>query len=237
MEREKIIIGSFVHVYNRGNRKQEIVRDDKDKWRFLEAIYYLNDEFLGANILREIQGSSLMTVVNKLFSRPVVWPERKPLVKILNYSLLENHYHFFLKEIREGGVSLFMKRFGTSISKYFNAKYRESGRLFQGPYKMKRIDDEMYFKYLSVYIQVKNVFEMYPGGYEKAVSEFDKAYDWAVKYPFCSLADCVSKRNSPIIDKDILGELFDNPEGYKEFTRQCLGRGELSDKLERLMLD
>jgi REP element-mobilizing transposase RayT len=240
MEREKITIGSLVHAYNRGNRKQEIVRDDKDKWRFLETIYYLNDEFLGSNVFREkdLCTTVVHEVVHESFGRPDWWPERKPLVKILSYSLLENHYHLLLKEIRDGGISLFMKRFGTSTSKYFNAKYKESGRLFQGPYKTKRIDDEMYLKYLSVYIQVKNVFEMYPGGgYEKAISEFDKAYDWAIKYSFCSLADYAGKRNSPIIDKDILGELFSNSEKYREFAKQCLARGDLDNRLGKLTID
>ena len=240
MQREKITINSFVHVYNRGNRKQEIVRDNKDKWHFLEILYYLNAEFISANPFYKIQSSlttSLTTVVNKPFIRPDSWPERKPLVKILSFSLLENHYHLFLKEIKDGGISLFMKRFGTSMAKYFNAKYKEDGRLFQCPYKMKRIDEEMYFKYLSVYIQVKNVFEMYPGGYEKAVNEFEKDYDWAIKYPYCSLADYAGERNSPIIDKDVLGELFSNPKEYKEFARQCLEQIDLDNKLGKLTLE
>lgn len=236
MQREKITINSFVHVYNRGNRKQEIVRNNKDKWHFLEVLYYLNDEFISVNPFRKID-ESLTTVVNEPFIRPDSWPERKPLVKILSFSLLENHYHLFLKEIKDGGISLFMKRFGTSMAKYFNAKYKENGRLFQGPYKMKRIDEEMYFKYLSVYIQVKNVFEMYPGGYEKAVNEFEKAYDWAIKYPYCSLADYAGERNSPIIDKDVLGKLFSNPKEYKEFARQCLEEINLYNKLGKLTLE
>lgn len=239
MPREKITIGSFVHIYNRGNRKQEIVRDNKDRWHFLEILYYLNDEFISANPFCKIQ-VSLTSNVNRAkrpFIRPANWPARKPLVKILSFSLLENHYHLFLKEIREGGISLFMKRFGTGMAKYFNTKYQENGSLFQGPYKIKKIDEEMYFKYLSVYVQVKNVFEMYPGGYEKAVREFDKAYDWAVKYPYCSLADYAGERSSAIIDKDVLGELFNNPKEYKEFARQCLEQIDLNNKLGKLTLE
>jgi len=232
MQREKITINSFVHVYNRGNRKQEIVRSNKDKQHFLEILYFLNDEFISANPIR-----LLATVVNEPLKRPEIWPERKPLVKILNFSLSNNHYHLFLKEIRENGISLFMKRFGTSMAKYFNAIHKEEGRLFQGPYRMKRVEEEIYFKYLSVYIQVKNIFEMYPGGYEKAISEFDKAYDWAIKYPYGSLADYVGERNSLIIDKDILGELFSSPKEYKEFARQCLEQINLDDKLGKLTLD
>lgn len=125
-----------------------------------------------------------------------------------------------------------MKRIGTGMGTYFNTKYDEVGRLFQGPYKSKVVEEEIYLQYLSVYIQVKNVFELYPGGYEKAIKEFDKAYEWAIQYPYCSLADYAGNRNSPIVDKDILGELFTSPEKYKEFARQCLARVNLDEKFE-----
>jgi putative transposase len=244
MYREKIPIDSFVHVYNRGNRKQEIIRDSRDKWHFLEILYYFNSDsaFYGGRPFRNIKKIELARTVlasqgRNPFVWPKDWPERNPLVKIMAFCLMPNHFHLFLKEIREDGISTFMKRIGTGMGTYFNTKYNEVGRLFQGPYKSKVIDEETYFGYLSVYIQVKNVFELYPGGYEKAVSEFDKAYDWAVKYPYCSLADFADARNSPLIDKDILGELFNSPEKYKEFARQCLEKMNLDEKLDKLTLE
>jgi len=243
MRREKIIPGSFVHVYNRGNRRQEIVRDSKDKWHFLDILYYFNSDFTsGGRPSRNIQKIQVeRTVLSKTGRNPFVWPlnwpERNSLVKIMAFSLLENHFHLFLKEIKKKGISIFMKRIGTGMGTYFNVKYHEVGRLFQGPYKSKVIVEEAYFKYLSVYIQVKNVFELYPGKYENAVREFDKAYEWAIKYPYCSLADYAGKRNSPIIEKDVLGELFTNPEEYKEFARQCITRMDLEKKLGSLILE
>lgn len=240
MRKEKTTINSFVHVYNRGTRKQLIVRDLKDKWHFLEMLYYFNDEFAAVNPFRDVQ-KLLRLGLNKgsngSFIRPLTWSERKPIVKIMAFSILENHFHLFLKEIQEGGITKFMQRLGTGMATYFNEKYKETGGLFQGPYKSKLVDEEMYFKYLSVYIQVKNVFEMYPGGYEKAVKEFDKAYDWAIEYPYCSFADYAGERKSPIIDKDVLGELFSSPEEYKEFSKQCLTGMDLNNKLGNLKLE
>jgi len=232
MQREKITIDSFVHVYNRGNRKQLIVRDQKDKQHFLEMLYYFNDEFIAINPFRSLLKSNL-----NRFDWPLDWPKRKPLVKIITFSLLENHFHLFLKEIQEGGITKFMRRLGTGMANYFNTKYQEVGSLFQGSYKMKIVDEETYFKYLSVYIQVKNVFEMYPGGLRMAIKDFDKAYEWAIKYPYASLVDYVSEKDSSIIDKDILGELFSNPEEYKKFAKQCLVGMNLSDKLGKLTLE
>ena len=235
MKREKITIGSFAHVYNRGNRKQSIVRDQKDKWHFLEILYYFNDEFMAINPFRNLH--RLRLDLNTSFNRPLDWPERKPLVKIIAFSLLENHFHLLLEEIKEGGVTKFMRRLGTGMASYFNAKYQEVGSLFQVSYRVKIIDEEIYFKYLSVYIQVKNVFEMYPGGLKGAIEDFDKAYEWAIQYSYCSLADYAGKRNSPLIDKDVLGELFSRPEEYKEFAKQCLIGMNLDDKLGKLTLE
>lgn len=236
MKRDKITIDSFVHVYNRGNRKQPIVRDAKDRWHFLEMLYYFNDEFTAINPFRNLN-RRLKLDFNQSFNWPLDWPERKPLVKILVFTLSENHFHLFLKEIQEGGITKFMRRLGTGMANYFNTKYQEVGSLFQGSYKLKIIDEEIYFKYLSVYIQVKNVFEMYPEGLQKALENFDKAYEWAVQYPYCSLADYAGKRNSPLIDKDVLGELFSSPEEYKEFSKQCLIRMNLDDKLGTLIFE
>ena len=93
----------------------------------------------------------------------------------------------------------------------------------------------MYFRDLSVYIQVKNPFERYPGGLRKAIREFDKAYEWAIRDPYNSLADYAGKRNSPIIDKDILGKLFESPKEYKEFARDAMLARDLESELQGLV--
>ena len=70
---------------------------------------------------------------------------------------------------------------------------------------------------------VKNPFELYPGGYTAALQNFDQAWDWAVnEYPFSSLADYVTARRSPIVDRELLGELFATPEGFKNNAHEFL---------------
>ena len=238
MRKEDFTVGSFVHVCNRGNRKQPIVKDQKDKWHFLEMLYYFNNSFGINNPFRTV--GRLRFNLNRAkepFPWPKDWLPRQPIVKILAFCLMENHFHLLLKEIQEGGISLFMKKLGNGMTGYFNKKYQEVGSLFQGSYKAKRIETDVYLEYLSVYIQVKNPFENYPGGLQEAVKHFDKAYAWATKDPYCSLADYAGLRNSPIIDKDLLGEIFPDPKEYKEFARQCLVREDLEGRLGNLTLE
>jgi len=218
MRKEPFDVGSFIHIYNRGNRKQPIVRDTKDRLRFILMLRYFNDEYSPPYIFRAWQKSDFY----KQLAWPTEWPSHKPIVKIPAFSLLENHFHLLLKEIREGGTTMFMRKIGTGMTNYFNAKYKEVGRLFQGAYKAKTIKEDLYLQYVSVYIQVKNIFEFYPGGVKKALNEFDKAFKFSVEYPYGSLESYATTKVSPLIDKDILEELFPTPKSYKRFTRDSL---------------
>ena len=226
MRIEPFTIEDYVHVYNRGNRKAEIVRDEKDKWRFMQALRFFNDSHSSVNLLRQISllKSNFNRQMESVFDTgwPRNWPEKDPLVKIICYSLIPNHFHLLLKEIREGGISKFMQKLGTGYTNYFNLKYQEVGRVFQGSYKGRTIKDQLYLEYLSVYIQVINVLELFPGGLKKALENIDEALKFTEKYPFSSYQDFIGLRKSLIIDKDILGERFPTTEDYKKFVRDVI---------------
>ncbi len=115
-----------------------------------------------------------------------------------------------------------MKKLGNSMTGHFNLKYKEVGSLFQGSYKSKTITEDTYLRYLASYIMVKNPFELYPGGLQAAIGEFDKAFEWAMQYSFSSLPDFMGTRDLQIIDKDILADLFPTSNEFKEFSRDCL---------------
>ncbi len=225
-----------MHVYNRGNRKEPIVLDSKDRWRFLQMLRYFNDEYSPPNVfrtLRELWKSDFY----KRLDWPVGWPEHRPLVKILVFALMENHFHLLLREIHKGGITMFMRKLGTGMTNYFNTKYEETGRLFQGAYKAKIVDEAKYLDYVSVYIQVKNPFELYPGGLERALQEFNKGFEWAIRYPYCSLADYAAGRNSPIIDKDLFVGTSSDPNEYREFAKDCMLHMNLDERLAKLKFD
>lgn len=81
------------------------------------------------------------------------------------------------------------------------------------------------------------MFELYPDGLRKAMEKFDSAFEWAIRYPYCSLADYADRRNSPIVDKDLLGKLFPDPKDYKEFSRECMLGMNLDAKLGSLTIE
>ena len=209
-----------MHVLKRGARGMDIVRNESDKWRFLRTLFFMNDEHVDFN----------WTVVTRgrgLFHRPTDWPERKPLVNILCYTLMPNHIHLLLKEIRKGGTSLFMKKISQSMTEHANRKYKEKGSLFQGAYKSKTIQTNEYLRHLAVYIMVKNVFELYPkNGLAGAQKNFEDAWKWATTYPFSSFGDYAGARtNPPIITKEIFEEILNTPQKFKSFSRDVILAG------------
>ena len=234
MRKEPFEQGDYVHVYARGHRKENIVRDARDRWHFLQTIYYFNNINSMANPFRELR-ELLKLNFNKRLAWPSTWPPQQPIVKILAFSLVENHYHLQLKEEKEGGVTTFMRRVNTSIAKYFNTKYKEEGRLFQGSFGARKVRNDEDLAYLSVYIQVKNILELYPGGLVAAKKNFNHAFQWAVEYPYGSLGDYAGTRNSPIIDKEVLGKIFPTKEGYLKFAKECFLGMNLKNKLGGLV--
>ena len=84
MRKESFGVGDIVHVFNRGNRKQEIVRDDVDRWRFLQTLFYFNDKFSPENPFRTLS-ELLKSDFNKegVLVWPSEWPERDRLVDII----------------------------------------------------------------------------------------------------------------------------------------------------------
>ena len=70
---------------------------------------------------------------------------------------------------------------------------------------------------------VKNVFELYPGGYDRAVRGFDSAWKWGVeKYAFSGLQEVVHSRKPSITDIDLFYDFFKSPADFKSCSRDMI---------------
>lgn len=220
--------GPYLHIVKRGTRGLPIVRDESDRFRFLLMLTHFNDHFSSLNWYRDLQDEGLQNSLE----RPLRWPERKPLVEIAAFALVENHFHLLLRGLVERGVSRFMQRIGIGMAKRYNERYRESGSLFQSGYRSKVVDEDGYFRYVSTYIQIKNAFDAHPKGYLSAHDHFDEAYDWARSYPYASLSDYDGVFERPIIDRTFLSSLY-TPDEYREFARDViLGRHPIDEEIQ-----
>lgn len=193
-----------------------IVRSARDKEHFVRSLFILNDRYQNTSWIRD-------TALLSPFERPAAWPDRKPLCHVLAWTLMGNHFHLLLQEISDGGIAKFMQRLCGSMTLSFNKKYEGRGTIFQSGYKGVIIESDAHLQYVTFYIVVKNVLELYPGGLAAAAKNFDHAWQWALQYPFSSLPVQALRKNSPICNDDekILAELCRNPRSFKASAKEA----------------
>ncbi|MBI5816846.1 MAG: transposase [Candidatus Yonathbacteria bacterium] len=109
-------IQEFYHLYNRGNEKRTIFLEQKDYQRFTRLLFLCNN-------VNAVSVKDTMEI-------PLTRIDRgDTLVDIGAYCLMPNHFHLLVREKREGGISLFVKKLATGYSMYFNKKNDRIGKL------------------------------------------------------------------------------------------------------------
>lgn len=128
------------------------------------------------------------------------------LVSFTAYNLVENHFHFKLKQLSDYGISKFMHKLGTGYTIYFNKKYDRSGSLFENVFKATHIDSESYLIWLSGYIH-NNTKK-----HDIAENE-DWIWSSYSQYLYNNSGEHLVR-----VDKDIVLSNFDNIKSYKNFV-------------------
>lgn len=216
--------GELYHIYNRGNAKQDIFHNDRDRYRFLQAMYLSNNRnsSVGVSELeRKIKGYTLVDIKEYFIRNKVGFD---PFVKIYIDCLMPNHYHFLIEEVKEGGVVNFMQRLGNSYAKYFSIKNDRPGSLFQGRFKAVHIEDDDQLKYLLAYINIINPAQLVePELKENGIRDFDRVLKFVNNYNWSTHQEFMGRRESLLIDKDnILWKMFATPGEYFEFVKNIM---------------
>ncbi|PIU75289.1 MAG: hypothetical protein COS76_01590 [Candidatus Portnoybacteria bacterium CG06_land_8_20_14_3_00_39_12] len=221
MRKVRFIPGKFYHIYNRGVDKRNVFMEEADMWRCLQGLCLFNDNRNASNILWQIEKNKGRISLG-ILKDYIIKEGRDPIVRILAYCLMPNHYHLLVEELQEGGISKFMHKFG-GYTFYFNKKYQRSGSLFEGPFKAVLVENEIQLQYLLIYINVINPGQLVePKLKEEGIRDIETVIKAADEYLFGTHQEYSGKRGSIIIDKGVLGEMFPTPENYRNFVKQVL---------------
>lgn len=228
----KFSIGKIYHVFNRGVEKRDIFLSDGDRWRFLQGMYLFNDESTSTNLLYRLEqekGKMHFGILRDYMKKEGI--ERKPLVRIIADCLKPNHFHLLLQEIQKNGISRFMQKFGTGYTGYFNKKYERVGALFQGVFKSVEIQKDTQLYYILAYINVINPGQELEPELKSVAQDPEEILRFVEQYPWSTHLEYLGKRDSIIVDKGIVGELFPTPKNYLNFV------GDIIRGKQRLGLD
>ncbi|MBI5138302.1 MAG: transposase [Candidatus Vogelbacteria bacterium] len=197
---EYIVEDEYYHVYNRGTDHRAIVQDKYDSDRFIDSLIAFNS----VEPIQSIYWNEYER--NKMGFEKQGNVNQKKLVEIICYCLNPNHYHLILKPISKNGISEFMKRIA-GYSRYFNERYKRSGSLFQGKYKVKHLDSNDYLLHASAYVNINfKVHDIH----EPALKLVRSSYD---QYFSDSTGICVT---------DIILDQFSNTAEYIKFCNDSL---------------
>ncbi|MGB0887631.1 MAG: transposase [Vicingaceae bacterium] len=136
--------GKFYHIYNRGNNKENLFKEDLNYTFFLKQY----DKYLSG---------AVDTYAYCLMPNHFHFLRVKELdEKTFEVSKTSNVSRLQLPPVIKG-----FKNFFTSYSKAINKKYKRTGSLFQYKFKRKEITSEEYLKNLVVYIHQNSVSDRF----------------------------------------------------------------------------
>ena len=212
--RAPLSVGEWYHCYNRGFEKSKTYRSSRDYHRFLLLMYLSNGEV--PVHIREKQGWNLYeTLQDSTLERG------RPLVEIGAYTLMGNHFHLILKEIRDGGIALFMQKLCTGYTMYFNKKYERTGALFGGTFKSKHLYDDLYLKKAVSYVFL-NPLELFEPRWKDGLGNLAALERRLQEYPYTSLRDFFNnERPEKIIVGNSLDALYDRKPAAKELLAEA----------------
>lgn len=211
--------GEYYHIYNRGNSKQIIFLDDKDRERFLKLLYLCNSK----------QGIDFYNDITKRKIDAWDFEKGESIVDIGAWVLMPNHFHLYItpkttqKEARlpsasRNTITDFMHRVLTAYAKYFNAKHKRTGSLFEGKFKSVHISKDNQAKYLFSYIHL-NPIKLIDAKWKERVTKnkkevvnFLNSYKWSSYFDYLEF----NRQENKIIDRIDFLNYFETKHDFQE---------------------
>lgn len=204
MPYRKVILATeeVYHILNRGVAKEPIFIENRDYLRALDLFNYYRFEKPGLRFSHYIRLPQ--DLKDKFWNN--LQKNSQPLVDIISFCLMPNHFHLLLEQLKENGISKFLANFQNSYARFVNTKYKRVGPLFQSIFKAVRIEDNNQFLHTNRYIHLNP--------YSSCLVNIDKLSE----YPWSSFTDYLGIRQSLFVNPKPILSQFKNIEAYKKFV-------------------
>ncbi|MGB9743401.1 MAG: transposase [Minisyncoccales bacterium] len=231
--RKQIFVNNEIyHIVTRRIGNELLFKDTDDYYRGIFSIYEFNnikpvEIWLRRKFRAKIKakGDPLSQIDN-----------RDPLVEVLLFCLMPNHIHFLLRQLKDGGITKYMNKFGAGYPAYFKRKYnlrdvKDKGYFFQGRFMSVHIKTEEQLKTIFVYIHTNPISLIEPNWKETGIQNPDKAIDFLENYKWSSYLDYLGKKNFPSVTKrDFILEIIGGAQGARAHIENWIRyKGEIKE--------
>jgi len=228
VKRPQLINGEIYHIVIRAVEGSKLFRDKKDYWRMIHDLFEFNDENPVLSVFRHSVNKP-RTVLGTFIERR----KRKLLVEILAFCLIPNHVHLLVRQVKDGGISKLMRKIGAGYGIYYNNKYKRSGHIFQGKYRLVHIKTQEQLKTVFVYIHTNPVSLIVPNWKEEGIKikDLKKIIKFLENYKWSSYSDYLGKKNYPsLTNREFLTKIMGGIENCQAFVNGWLQfKKELAD--------
>jgi len=200
----------YYHIYNRGVEKRPIFKDGRDYRRFIKTIKYY--QFAGPKPkLSKFLNSSIFKV-----------DLNEKIVEIVCFCLMPNHFHFLVRQLKDGGITEFISKLSNSFTKYYNTKHTRIGPLLQGQFKTVLVESDEQLVHLSRYIHLNPIASM-------LVKDLNY-YSWS------SYKEYINDTEG-ICTKHAVMSLFKSPKDYQQFVLDQVNYAQELELIKHNLID
>lgn len=188
--------GEYYHLYNRGVAKQLIFSTDQDREHLCTTFgFYL-----------ESNPNTKLAIARRAedFEAKQVQAPQEPLVEVIGYCLMPNHFHLVVQELLDQGITKLMSRSLNSYSRYYNTKYDRVGSMFQGTFRAVHISTTEQLLHVIRYAHLNPVVA--------GMVDDPADYHWSSHQAF--LNQVTSRLSHPALPLSIVG----GAESYQKFV-------------------
>ena len=226
--KEQFDTGKIYHIILRSIDDNKLFKDTDDYYRGIFSIYEFNTvnpvEILKRRSVR-LRIKRFLKKIEKSGGGPssATFESRDKLVEVLTFSLMPNHIHLLLKQIKDGGIVKFMSKLGTGYAGYFNKKYSRKGHVFQNGFLSVPIKTDEQLKTVFAYIHVNAVSLIEPRWKERGVRNTNKAMQFIKEYKWSSFSDYLGKQNfSSVTDRKFMSETMGGEKACEKFVEDYI---------------
>lgn len=216
MQDNSLVNGEVYHVISRTVGDTVIFEGENDFYRGIFSIYEFND----SNPVKIWEKRrTRINLKKKIVQRPTLHnfvDKRDKLVEIWAFSFMPNHLHLILKQLKDHGISKFMKKVNGGYAKYFNEKYSRKGHLFN-KFKAVHITSDQQLKIVFTYVHTNLISIVEPGWKEKGVRNVKKVKEFLENNKKHSYSDYLGIKSFPsVTQREFLLELMEGSDGCRD---------------------
>ena len=227
--KEKFEDGDVAHIILKGVDGNSIFKDIDDYYRGIFSIYEFNN-------LNPVSIKEKRRIIHQLkkVSRGrtsgnsgslIIEDIRERMVDLLAFCFMPNHIHLLLKQIKENGVTEFMRKVGTGYGGYINRKYKRQGHVFQSSFNAVKIKTDEQLEVVFAYIHTNPISLIYPDWKKLKIEnkDFNKTIKFLENYKWSSYLDYIGVKNFPsVTQREFMLELFGGENNCKTFIEDYI---------------